>query len=142
MMRKFLISGGILFLMMITSVFAKGASTTIDDIISKMKIELNLTDNQVIAIKPIVKKSVLKRQELLASLEGESIVNKKSVKIAMRKIRDEENQQLSQILNQEQMDKRIQKQHVRESLNKDQIDFSETLSEATALTPQGGSLQF
>ena len=40
------------------------------------------------------------------------------------------------------MKKRIHRQHLQESLNKDQIDFSEGLNFGVNLNPSGASMQF
>jgi len=124
------------------SICAKEKPSNADDVITKMKIELNLTDEQALLIKPIIEESILKRQKFMHSTEAEPITNKALVKSTLLKFRKEENQELSKVLTQQQMDKRIEKQNLRDSLNRDQIFTTENQDEGVVMTPQGGSMQF
>lgn len=121
--------------------FAKEIQS-LSDVLNKMKKELQLTDEQVEAIKPIIKENLAKRQKLFDSISGDPVINKSQFKIEMMKLKEEENEKLSKVLSKEQMKKLIDRQHIKESLNKDQIDFSEGLSSGVSLSPEGGSLQF
>ena len=128
------------FVVLTASAYAK-EGYSVNDVAAKMQRELHLTDPQVEAVKPIIKADLAKRQAFFESLEAEAVVNKSSVRTTLLKFKEEENQQLSQVLTKEQMKQLIEKQHLRESLNKDQVDFSEGLN-GPSLTPQGGSMQF
>jgi hypothetical protein len=130
-----------IFLLAASLAFAKEGSSLFD-IIKKMRIELQLTNEQVESIKPILKEGFEKRQDYLSGISGEAVVNKKNLRAAMLKLREEENEQLSKFLSKEQMKKLIDKEHLRDSLNKDQIDFSEGLSSGPSIAGEGASLQF
>ncbi len=131
----------VLFFLLLSSVYAQGHQS-LNDVLQRMKTEANLTDDEVEAIKPIVKENMKKRQSFFESIAGEASPSKSNIKNAIRAFKKEMNQELSKILSQEKMEKLKEKQNLRESLNKDEIDYSESLSTATALNPQGGSMQF
>jgi hypothetical protein len=114
----------------------------VSDIVTRMKNELHLTDEQAQKIVPIIKEGLLKRQFFADSLKSEITINKANVKSTMRKLKEEENEKLSKVLTEEQMTKLINKQHIKESLNKDDIDFSDALGTPITITPQGGVMQF
>ena len=65
-----------------------------DDIVEKMKAELNLTDEQSGVVKPIIEENMARRREL-----------KQSFRNQMEQLNQDENQKLSQVLNQDQMSK-------------------------------------
>jgi predicted protein tyrosine phosphatase len=119
-------------------VFAKDNS---DAVVLRMKKDLSLSDEQVEHVTLIIKSNMIKRQKLLESYEGNFIASKKSIKLALAQIRQEENNELGQVLTKEQMKKLLTKQRVRDSLNKDQIDFGDGYGDVV-LNPQGGSLKF
>jgi hypothetical protein len=114
----------------------------INDLLHKMKTVLHLSEEQVETIKPIVKENLERRQEVMEGLQSEAVFNKSSYKREMLKLREEENQELSKVLTPEQMKILLNRQHIQDSLNKDQIDFSEGLSTGVSLNPQGGAFQF
>jgi Spy/CpxP family protein refolding chaperone len=116
--------------------------TTLNGLIAKMTKELNLTPEQVEHVRPIVKDNVLKRQAFFDEQEGQPVLNNEKFKAMSRKLRKEMDQQLAKVLTPEQMNKLIAKQNIRESLNKDLVDFSEGLNTGVSLSPQGGSFQF
>ena len=142
MKGKIIISVLILFFVSGLSAYANQERRTLDDIVGRMQKELNLTDAQVEAIKPIIKENTEKRQEFFDSIAGETSSNKAEIKRNMRKFKEEMNEKLSKILSPEQMEKLKEKQNLRESLNKDQIDYSETIGAPIAINPEGGSMQF
>ncbi|MEI7998308.1 MAG: hypothetical protein WCH62_02210 [Candidatus Omnitrophota bacterium] len=133
-----------IFFVTAVSVYAaeKERHLSVNEIVAKMKTELNLTDEQALSVKPIVKKALTEQKAFFDSIEGEPVLNTENLRMNMRKFQEEENQELSKVLTPEQMKKRIEKQHLRESLNKDKIDFSESLSAGVVMTPQGGSMSF
>jgi len=115
---------------------------TLFGLVNQMKQELGLSDEQVKQVLPIMKENILKRQEYIESLSGEPIRSDEQFKKFSRKLRRETNEQLKGVLTPEQMQKLKQKQNIRESLNKDVVDFSEGLDSGVSLNPQGGSFQF
>ncbi|GEM_PF-3155987 len=114
---------------------------TAEDVVAKMTTELNLTDEQVKAVAPIVRESILKRRAFLESVEGEFVTDKENIKLKMAKFQREENQKLSEILSEEQMQKLKEKQRLRRSLNKDDIDYAEGVG-GTGFSTAGASMQF
>jgi len=72
------------------------------DIIAKLKTQLNLTDDQVTAISPIIEKYGSKRKELRKSVQ-DGTLDKGDMHAQIEQLREDENQELSQILNQDQM---------------------------------------
>ncbi len=138
------IVGYVLIILFIStaSIYAQEPRVSLNEIVAKMKTDLNLTDDQVEAVKPIVKESLIKRQAFLQSLEGQTIINKIMVKATLHKLRKEENEELSKVLTKEQMQKRIEKQNVKDSLNQDQTFTDRDQEEGITLNPHGGSFQF
>ena len=132
---------GILVMVLIFagSVYAKEDGQTFYDVVNRMKTELHLTATQVDAIKPILKENILKYHKFADSLEGQPSVDKKNFKMMMRKLKEEMNEKLSKVLSKEQMQKLIEKQNQRESLNKDKIDYSEGLTAETSFNPVSGA---
>ena len=114
----------------------------VGSVISKMTKDLKLTTEQAAAIKPIITASLARRQEYMRNLQSEVVINKKAVRADLRAFRNEENQQLSQILTKEQMDALIQRQHLRDQFNSQQLDFNQNSFDGFTATPQGGSFQF
>jgi Spy/CpxP family protein refolding chaperone len=128
-------------LLVATMAFAKEGQTLFG-MVTKMKAELNLTDEQVKKVMPVLKANMLKRQEYYDSLAGEPISNNKQFRLTSRRLKKEMNAKLKDILTPEQMQKLVEKQNIKESLNKDVIDFSEGLDSGVTLNAQGGSFQF
>ena len=94
------ILGLILVAFLLTPAYAQKQKST-DDIIQKMTTDLQLTPEQASAIKPIIEDSMAKSQGLMEQ---------------MKKLRQEEEQKMSQILTPEQMIKmqNMRKQHHKE----------------------------
>ncbi|MBF0490111.1 MAG: hypothetical protein HQL15_05760 [Candidatus Omnitrophica bacterium] len=112
------------------------------DVIARMKTTLQLTDAQYEAIKPIMKEDMQKRQKLLNEQEGEPIKENADTKRALRKIKEETNAKLSKVLSEEQMKKLIEKERIRESLNKDKLNYADNLISAVGFNAEGGSFGF
>ena len=69
-----------------------------------MKSDLNLTPEQVNAVKPIIEQNMTKQKELLDNLKQQR-ADENTIRNQMEQLSQERNQQLSMILSQEQMDK-------------------------------------
>ena len=91
------------FLLVTVSVWAqdKGAKGTAD-IMAKLQSQLNLTQDQGTAITPIIEKYISKRKELRVSVQDGSM-DKGTMHAQMEQLREDENQELSQVLSQDQM---------------------------------------
>lgn len=138
-MRQMLLS---IILFLTSSAVALAAEGRVfQALIERMQAELSLSDEQTQQIIPIVRKNVLQRQAYLDSLQGEAITNNRDFKRVSRKLKKEMNQELEAVLTAPQMQRLIEKQNIRESLNKDLVDFSEGLS-GESFNPQGASLAF
>jgi len=92
-------------------VFAQGQPLSADDIVAKMQSQLNLTQDQVAAITPIIEKYSSKRQELQQNAE-DGTLERSDMRTQMKQLRVDEKQELSQILSADQMIqwKQMQKQ--------------------------------
>jgi Spy/CpxP family protein refolding chaperone len=77
---------------------------TADDMVQKMTTDLNLTQAQADAIKPIIEQSMAKRKALMETLKQQG-ADKDTIRSQMEPLNQEYNQQLSKILSQDQMDK-------------------------------------
>jgi len=78
------------------------ASKSTADVVAKLKTQLNLTDEQVTAISPIIEKYSSKRKELYKSVQAGTL-DKGGMHAQIEQLREDENQELSQILSQDQM---------------------------------------
>jgi len=70
-----------------------------DDVVAKLAAKLNLTSDQVTAIKPIIEDSMAQHQKLMQSMRDEIA----TIRSQMDQLKKEDNQKLSQILNKSQM---------------------------------------
>ena len=87
--------------------------------VNKMKTELNLTDSQADAIRPIIKDYLTKREEVLEEVAGGGIVDHVAVKSTLKALKENEYQKLSKILSEDQMKKWINKENLMAALNPD-----------------------
>lgn len=86
----------------ILPLYAQDQPPNADDIVVKMQSKLNLTQDQVTAITPIVEKYMAKHQELRQNME-DGTADKDSMRSQMKQLRASENQELSQFLSSDQM---------------------------------------
>ena len=93
-----------------------------DDIIAKMKTQVNLTHQQSDILKPIIENNIIKRQQLMQDLKDKGITDKGIIKNTMEELEKEENQKLSQVLTKDQMDKLISYQNYQKMLNQDRTN--------------------
>ena len=83
-------------------VFSQDQPPSAEDIVSKMQSKLNLTQDQVTAVTPIIEKYSSKRQELRQSIE-DGTADKDSMRSQMRQLKEDEKQELSQVLSANQL---------------------------------------
>ena len=112
------------FFVLSFSSFAKADPSSVDDIVAKMKTELNLTQQQIDAIKPIIREYVTARKQLIKSFRQQGLMDKDAVKSQMDQLKSVERQKLGQILGQDQMNKWIEKENFNAMLNPDSVDDS------------------
>lgn len=73
-----------------------------DDIVAKMQSKLNLTQDQVAAVTPIIEKYSSKRDELRQSME-DGTGDRDSIRSQMKQLKADQNQELAQVLSATQM---------------------------------------
>ena len=93
-----------------------------DEIIAKMKTQVNLTKEQYDALKQIIENNIIKRQQLMQDLKDKGITDKGIIKNTMEELGKEENQKLSQVLTKDQMDKWVSYQNYQRALNQDRAN--------------------
>lgn len=95
----------------------------VDDIVAKMKTRSSLTQEQVVAVRPIIEEYIDKCQHLMQS-SGQFFINnrRKAIQSQINQLREEESEKLSKILTSEQMRKWIQGENVKSFLNQDEND--------------------
>ena len=86
----------------VTPAFAQEKPLSADEIVSKMQSKLNLTQDQVTAVTPIVEKYSSKREGIRQSMEN-GTADKDSIRSQMKQLKEDEGQELSQVLSAEQM---------------------------------------
>ena len=125
-----------------TFVFAQDQDfqSTVDYKVNKMTTELNLTDSQADAIKPIIKDYLIKRGAVLQEVAGQGIVDHVSVKSTLKALKEKEYQQLGKVLNEDQIKKWINKEHLMAALNPD--GGESTVDDGVGLTPNGANFKF
>lgn len=77
---------------------------TVDDVVKNMTTNLNLTQEQAAAIRPIIEQTRAKQKALRETLTQQG-ANRDTIRSQMKQLRAELDQQLSQILTQDQVDK-------------------------------------
>jgi len=97
-------SGVFVALLFVTMpVYAQGqGSKSTADVVAKLQSQLNLTPDQVTSVTPIIEKYISKRKEIQQSLK-DGALDKGSMHAQLEQLREDENQELSQILSQDQM---------------------------------------
>lgn len=73
-----------------------------DDIVAKLQAKLNLTQDQVAAVTPIIEKYSSKREELRQSIQ-DGTADPDSVHTQMKQLKKDEKQELSQVLSADQL---------------------------------------
>ena len=136
------IAGVLLMVLLSLSVTAKaqGERQHVDDRLSKMTMELSLTSPQVDAVRPIIKAYMAKREEALQETEWAPIIDLAGLRRKMRLLKQDEYQQLRQVLSKDQMARWIQKENLRASLN--QGEGESLVEDDATLTPNGANFKF
>jgi len=106
------------------SAYAQDEEQPTGDILATMKTELNLTQSQADAVKPIIEEYTVKRHQIRENLEEQGVTDKNIILSRMEQIREEESQKLSQILAPDQMKRWNSKQTLSDFLNKDRTGDS------------------
>lgn len=106
-----------------------------DEILARMKTQLNLTNAQVTAVKPIIKEYADRRQDLMQSPETILTPSKRGIRSQMKQLKEEEKKKLSQVLTPDQMKKWDQGENVKDFLNQNETGDADR-------TPQTGGMSF
>jgi len=122
-MRRKIIRHVLIILFLSTvSAYAQEAES-VNDIVVKMKNELNLTQQQTDAVKPIIEEDMARREELRQGIQDQAMItDRATIESKIEQLDQDENQKLSQILTKDQMNKWIQKQRLKNAFNKDRMD--------------------
>ena len=93
-----------------------------DEIIAKMKTQVNLTQQQVDALKPIIENNIIRRQQLMQDLKKEGVTDKSIIQNTMEQLEKDKNQKIAQVLTKDQMDKWVSYQNYQKMLNQDRAN--------------------
>lgn len=142
MVRKCLACFYFLFLVLNSFTFAQNedVQSSVDYKVNKMKKELNLTDSQADAMRPIIKDYLTKRAAVLEEVAGEGIVDHVAVKGALKGLKEQEYQRLSKILSEDQMKKLTNKENLMAALNPDSVES--TVDDGPTLSDTGANFKF
>ena len=102
--------------------FAQAELESVDDIVAKMKTELNLTPQQIDAVKPIIQGYMSARKQLIQSFRQQGLTDKDALKSQIDQLKSIERQKLSQVLSQSQLDKWLERENFNAMLNPDDAD--------------------
>ena len=72
------------------------------DIVTKMQSKLNLTQDQITAVTPIIEKYATKREDIRQSMQ-DGTADRDSLRSQMKQLKADEKQELSQVLSEEQL---------------------------------------
>lgn len=103
-------------------VCAQEEDKSVDGTMTRMKIQLNLTQEQVTAVKPIVEEYVSRSKDLMQSPESTFMPDKRRVRSQMKQLKEEEDERLGHVLTPDQMKKWKQCESIKDFLNQDQMD--------------------
>jgi hypothetical protein len=133
----------LIFLLLNSIIFAQDNDmvSAVDYKVNKMQKVLSLSDSQVVAIRPIIKDYLVKRQALLDEVDAQGIVDHVAVKSTLKTIKEDEYQKLGKILSAEQMQKWINKENMMAALNPDSPD-STVDDEGVGMTATGANFKF
>ena len=110
------------FFVLSLSSFAQAELASVDDIVAKMKMELNLTPEQIDAVKQIIQGYMSARKQLLQSFRQQGLTDKDALKSQIDQLKSIERQKLSQVLSQSQLDKWLERENFNAMLNPDDVD--------------------
>jgi primosomal protein N' len=102
--------------------YAQADPSKVDDIVTKMKTELNLTPPQIDAVKPTIQGYMSSRKQLIQNFRQQGLTDKDALKSQIDQLKSIERQKLSQVLSQAQMDKWLEKENFNAMLNPDDAD--------------------
>jgi len=119
---------------------AQEKTASVDDKVAQMATELNLTDAQASAIKPIIAEYITKRGRVLEEMEGQLVFDHTALKSTMMALKQNEYQKLGKVLSEDQLRRFKQKEDLRAALNNG--DTQSQASDDTTFTPDGAAFKF
>jgi len=94
---------GLMILLFLTvPAMAQQEPPSADQIIARMQSKLNLTQDQVAAVKPIIEKYSSEREELRQTMD-DGTADRDTIRTQMKQLREAETKDLSQVLSSQQM---------------------------------------
>lgn len=102
--------------------FARAQLDGVDDAVAKMTKVLNLTAQQIDAVKPIIRGYMSARKQLIQSFRQQGLTDKDALKSQIDQLKNVERQKLGQVLTQDQIDKWLEKENFNAMLNPDEMD--------------------
>jgi len=140
-----MIRGSLVFFLLLTlsaAAFAQdeGLEQMVDYKVNKMQKELHLTDGQALAVRPLIKDYLVKREEISQQTAGQGIVDHVAVKETLRALKEKTDEKLSKILTPQQMKKWIDKENLMAALNPD--SFGGGMDEGMSLSSTGVNFNF
>ena len=135
---------GIIILLLFLSAVAFAQNddlrSSVDYKVNKMKKELDLSQGQIYAVKPIVKEYLVKHAAVLDEVSGQGIVDHVSIKSTLKALKEKEYHELSKVLSPDQMKKLINKDNVMASLNPDNAES--TVDDGLTVGANGANFKF
>jgi ABC-type uncharacterized transport system ATPase component len=110
------------FFVLSFSSFARAQLDSVDDTVAKMTTKLNLTPQQIDAVKPIIQGYKSAPKQLIQSFRQQGLTDKDALKNQIDQLKGVERQKLSQVLSQSQMDKWLERENFNAMLNPDDAD--------------------
>jgi len=104
----------------------QAGTLSLDDIITKMKMELKLTQQQSDAVRPIVKQFLTARKQLIQSYRQQFLTDKDAIKSQMDQLKTVERQKLALVLSLDQMSKWLERENFNAMLNPEDVDGTGT----------------
>jgi len=90
-------------------------------VVAKMEKVLNLTQQQVDLLRPIVTEYTTKRHQLIQNFKDKGTIDKSRLHIKLKQLEEEENQKLSQVLTQAQIKQWTGHQTLTQIMNRDEF---------------------
>ena len=101
---------------------AEEEGKSVDYTVVRMKSRLNLTQQQVAVVKPIVQEYMDRCQDLAQSPENTLMPDKRRIRSQEKQLKEEENEKLCRVLTPDQMNKWEQDESIKDFLNQDQMN--------------------
>lgn len=105
---------------LMVSAYAQDKSDA-NKVVAKMGKILNLTQQQVDSLRPVVTEYTAKRHQLIQNFKDKGTIDKSGLYIKLKQLKEEENQKLSQVLTQAQIKQWTDYQTLTQIMNRDEF---------------------